>query len=46
MIVATVLAATEERGTELPVSPWFIGGGAFALLLLLLVITLSFGKDR
>lgn len=46
MIVATVRAVTEEHGTELPVSHWFIGGGAFVLLLLLLVVTLTFGKDR
>ncbi|MDQ1618793.1 MAG: hypothetical protein QOE19_1362 [Actinomycetota bacterium] len=46
MIVAAVLAETEQKGRNLPLEPWAIGVGAFLLLSLLLLITLSFGKDR
>ena len=45
-LAAVTLLGAEETGSELPFSPWFVGGGAFALLVLLLVVTLSFGKDR
>ena len=44
--VATLLAVSEEKGRELPAEPWAIGVGAFALLTVLLLITLTFGKDR
>ena len=48
MTVAVVhlLAAESSAGRDLPVAPWVIGVGAFALLCLLLVVTLTFGKDR
>ena len=36
----------ESLGRELPVEPWVYGVAAFGLLLVLLLITLSFGKDR
>ena len=45
-IVAAVLASGEETARELPAEPWAIGVGAFVLLVVLLAITLSFGKDR
>ena len=44
--VAAVLATGEEHARELPAEPWVIGVGAFVLLTVLLLITLSFGKDR
>jgi len=40
------LMAEAARGRDLPVAPWAIGLGAFALLVTLLLVTLSFGKDR
>lgn len=43
---ALLLAVSEEGGTELPVEPWVLGLGAFSLLVVLLLVTLSFGKDR
>ena len=46
MTVGTVLAATGEHGRDLPLPPWAIGLTAFALLATLLLVTLSFGKDR
>jgi hypothetical protein len=46
MTVAAVLAETEQKGRDLPLDPWAIGVGAFVLLVALLLITLSFGKDR
>jgi len=39
-------AAQTETGRDLPAEPWVIGVGAFALLVVLLLITLQFGKDR
>jgi hypothetical protein len=44
--VATVLATGEEKARELPAEPWAIGVGVFVFLAVLLLITLSFGKDR
>jgi len=44
--VAAVLATGEEKARELPAEPWAIGVGAFVLFVVLLAITLSFGKDR
>jgi len=41
-----LFAAQTETGRDLPAEPWIIGVGAFVLLVLMLVITLSFGKDR
>jgi len=40
------LAAQTETGRDIPGEPWMLGIGAFALLIVLLLITLSFGKDR
>ena len=45
-LTATVLAAGEENARDLPAEPWVIGVGTFGLLVVLLLITLSFGKDR
>lgn len=44
--VAALLATTEEKGRDLPLEPWAIGVGAFVLLTVLLLVTLTFGKDR
>jgi hypothetical protein len=41
-----LLAETGSKGRDLPAEPWMIGLGAFVLLTALLLITLSFGKDR
>lgn len=42
-----VLAAQGESATtELPAEPWVFGVGAFVALMILLLVTLSFGKDR
>ncbi len=48
MIAAAIrpFAVEGGEGIELPVEPWVIGVGAFGLLLLLLLVTLMFGKDR
>jgi hypothetical protein len=43
---ARVLAETAEKGRDLPVPPWVVGVGAFVALVALLLVTLSFGKDR
>jgi hypothetical protein len=45
MSVATVLAET-AKGRDLPLQPWAIGLCAFLILTTLLLVTLSFGKDR
>ena len=41
-----LLAEGESGARELPVEPWALGVGAFLLLVVLLAITLAFGKDR
>lgn len=41
-----LLAQGEPHGTQLPVEPWALGVGVFAALVVLLLVTLSFGKDR
>jgi hypothetical protein len=41
-----VLAEKTQTGRDLPGEPWMLGVGAFALLVVLLLITLAFGKDR
>jgi hypothetical protein len=46
MTAAIELLAATETGRDLPGEPWMIGLGAFALLVVMLLITLSFGKDR
>ena len=45
-VEGAVLAAAAEGHRQLPVPPWAIGLGAFVLLLVLLMITLLFGKGR
>jgi hypothetical protein len=45
--VQNVLLAAEGGGhRELPAEPWVFGLTAFAVLCILLLVTLSFGKDR
>ena len=46
MTATELFAAQTETGRDLPVEPWALGVGAFALLVVLLLITLAFGKDR
>ena len=46
MSLATVLAESGQHGKALPLQPWAIGLGAFLLLTALLLVTLTFGKDR
>jgi hypothetical protein len=46
MSVASVLAETGRQGKDLPLEPWAIGLGSFLLLTTLLLVTLTFGKDR
>jgi hypothetical protein len=41
-----LFAAETGTGRDLPVDPWVLGIGSFALLVVMLIITLSFGKDR
>jgi hypothetical protein len=41
-----VVAQGEETGVELPAEPWVLGAGVFAALVVLLIITLQFNKDR
>lgn len=43
---ARLLAEGATSGTELPAPPWVIGVGAFVGLVALLLLTLTFGKDR
>lgn len=43
--LASVVAA-EESGIDLPMPAWVFGILAFALLVLLLLITLQFNKER
>jgi hypothetical protein len=46
MSVASVLAESGQQGRDLPLQPWAIGLGVFLLLTALLLVTLTFGKDR
>jgi hypothetical protein len=41
-----LLAEGTRTGRDLPAEPWMLGIGSFALLVVALLITLSFGKDR
>jgi hypothetical protein len=43
-----VLAQGEENVRDLPLGlePWGLGVGVFAILVVLLLVTLTFGKDR
>jgi hypothetical protein len=44
--VAQAVLLAEGNGTHDTLKPWLTGGGALAILLLLLVVTVSFNKDR
>ncbi|HEX7186602.1 MAG TPA: hypothetical protein VF423_00115 [Actinomycetes bacterium] len=46
MTASIILAVGEEHARDLPAEPWAIGVGAFVLLVVLLAVTMSFGKDR
>jgi hypothetical protein len=46
MTAAILLASESETGHDLPAEPWVFGLTAFGILLVLLLITMSFGKDR
>jgi hypothetical protein len=41
-----VLATGEQTARDLPVEPWVLGVGAFALLVVLLLVTMTFGRYR
>lgn len=45
-MTAARLLASEGTPRELPVEPWAMGAGAFVLLVVMLLVTLAFGKDR
>jgi hypothetical protein len=36
----------ETTGTELPIDPWAVGVVVFVLLVVGLLVTLTFGRDR
>ena len=46
LLATRLLGAETETGRDLPGEPWMLGIGAFGLLVLMLVITMTFGKDR
>ncbi len=46
MLQALPVLATEEPANELPAHPLVFGIGAFVVLVVLLLITLSFRRDR
>lgn len=46
MTAARLLATSEGTPRDLPVDPWVLGVGTFGLLVVLLLVTLAFGKDR
>ena len=41
-----VLAQGEGQARDLPIEPWAFGVVAFVLLVVMLLVTLAFGKDR
>jgi hypothetical protein len=41
-----VLAQSEENARDLPVEPWVLGVGSFGLLVVLLLVTMVFGRYR
>ncbi len=41
-----LLAESEPHARELPLEPWAFGLISFVLLVVLLAITMAFGKDR
>ena len=46
LFTSELLASESETGRDIPGEPWMLGVGAFVLLVVMLLITLSFGKDR
>lgn len=46
MTAARLLATSEGTPRDLPVDPLVLGVGVFGLLVVLLLVTLAFGKDR
>ncbi|WP_165865645.1 hypothetical protein [Vallicoccus soli] len=44
--LSAVAAESEEHVNELPAEPLWLGIGAFGVLLLLLLVTLSFNRQR
>ena len=46
LFASELMTSATEKGRDLPGDPWMLGLGAFGLLLVMLLITLSFGKDR
>ena len=44
--IALTLTQAAEEGGEPAVSPWFVGGGALGILLLMLIILVAFGGGR
>lgn len=46
MTAARLLATSEGTPRDLPIEPWALGAGAFGLLVVMLLVTLAFGKDR
>ena len=46
LMTSELVASETEKGRDLPGDPWMLGLGAFGLLVVMLLITLSFGKDR
>ena len=44
--VRLLAAEGEAHTTDLPMPAWAYGVGVFAALVLLLLVTLTFGKDR
>ena len=45
-VLGLLQAKEGDHGRDLPADPLAYGVGAFALFVVLLLITLSFGKDR
>ncbi len=45
-IAVLLTRAAEESHGDPAVSPWFVGGGALAILLFLLVALIAFGGGR
>ena len=46
LMTSALMTSATETGRDLPADPWVFGLGAFVLLVVMLLITLSFGKDR
>jgi hypothetical protein len=44
--IAVLLTRAAEGADEESISPWFVGGGILAILLLILLALLAFGGGR